>query len=135
MDKIIKREDLKNQVTERLAVSIQYEGNLNFVVDLTDGCYVASIVKSIERNQLEVVGLSTPDCNPMEIAMLEGVVMEMLGNGEIAKMIRSVAPKEVVIAPYEGFNHKQFLYDWVSFNVNDDMSVYFINENDNTEVA
>ena len=135
MDKIIKREDLKNQVTERLAVSIEYEGSLNFVVDLTDGCYVASIVKSIERNQLEVVGLSTPDCNPKEIAMLEGVVMEMLGNGEIAKMIRSVAPKEVVIAPYEGFNHKQFLYDWVSFNVNDDMSVYFINENDNTEVA
>lgn len=135
MDKIIKREDLKNQVTERLAVSIQYEGNLNFVVDLTDGCYVASIVKSIERNQLEAVGLSTPDCNPKEIAMLKDIITEMLGNGEIAKMIASVYPKKVVIAPYEGFNHKQFLYDWVSFNVNDDMSVYFINENDNTEVA
>lgn len=127
------RNDLKNQVVERLTASIEYEGNLNFVVTLTDGFYVASIVKSIERNQFEAVGLSTPDCNPEEIEMLEGVVMEMLENGEIAKMIRSVAPKEVVIAPAEGFNHKKFLYDWVQFNVNEDMSVYFIN--DNTEVA
>lgn len=123
------RNDLKNQVTERLSTSIEYEGNLNFVVDLTDGFYVASIVKSIERNQLEAVGLSTPDCNPKEIAMLKDIITEMLGNGEIGDMIRSVAPKEVVIAPYEGFNHKKFLYDWVSFNLNDDMSVYFINDN------
>lgn len=127
------RNVLKNQVVERLAASIEYEGNLNFVVNLTDGFYVASIVKSIERNQFEAVGLSTPDCNPEEIEMLKGVIMEMLENGEIAKMIESVYPKKVVIAPYEGFNHKKFLYDWVSFNVNEDMSVYFIN--DNTEVA
>lgn len=129
------RNDLKNQVTERLTASIEYEGNLNFVVDLTDGFYVASIVKSIERNQLEAVGLSTPDCNPKEIVMLKDIIVEMLGNGEIGDMIRSVAPKEVVITPYEGFNHKKFLYDWVSFNVNDDMSVYFINENDNNKAA
>lgn len=129
------RNDLKNQVTERLTASIEYEGNLNFVVDLTDGYYIASIVKSIVRNQFEVIGLSTPDCNPKEIEMLEGVVMEMLENGEIAKMIRSVAPKEVVISPVEGFNHRKFLWDWATFNLNDDMSVYFINENHNTEVA
>lgn len=129
------RNDLMNQVKERLTASIEYEGNLNFVVDLTDGFYAASIVKSIERNQLEVVGISTPDCNKDEIEMLKGVMVEMLENGEIAKMIRSVAPKKVVIAPYEGFNHNKFLYDWVSFNVNDDMSAYFINENDNNKVA
>lgn len=129
------RNDLKNQVTERLSASIKYEGNLNFVVDLTDGFYAASIVKSIVRNQLEAVGLSTPDCNPKEIAMLKDIITEMLGNNEIGEMIASVYPKKVVIAPYEGFNHNKFLYDWVSFNVNDDMSVYFINENDNTEVA
>lgn len=123
------KNDLKNQVIERLSTSIEYEGNLNFVIDLTDGFYVASIVKSIERNQLEAVGLSTPDCNPKEIAMLKDIITEMLGNGEIGDMIRSVAPKEVVIAPYEGFNHKKFLYDWVSFNLNDNMSVYFINDN------
>lgn len=123
------KNDLKNQVIERLSTSIEYEGNLNFVIDLTDGFYVASIVKSIERNQLEAVGLSTPDCNPKEIAMLKDIITEMLGNGEIGDMIRSVAPKEVVIAPYEGFNHKKFLYDWVSFNLNDDMSVYFIYDN------
>lgn len=127
------KNDLKNQVTERLTASIEYEGNLNFVVDLTDGFYAASIVKSIERNQLEIVGISTPDCNEAEIEMLKGVMVEMLENGEIGDMIRSVTPKEVVIAPYEGFNHKKFLYDWVSFNVNNDMSVYFINENDNKE--
>lgn len=124
------RNDLKNQVTERLTVAIVFEGSLNFLVELTDGCYVASIVKSIERNQLEAVGLFTPDCNPKEIEMLEGVVMEMLRNGEIADMIRSVAPQEVVILPVEGFNHEKFLYDWVTFNVNEDMSVYFINENE-----
>lgn len=124
------RNDLKNQVTERLTAAIKYQGNLNFVVNFTNGFYVASIVKSIERNQLEAVGLSTPDCNECEIEMLEGVVMEMLGNGEIANMIRSVAPKEVVILPVEGFNHKKFLYDWVTFNLNEDMSVYFINENE-----
>lgn len=129
------RNDLKNQVTERLTTSIEYEGNLNFVVDLTDGFYVASIVKSIERNQLEIVGISTPDCDKSEVKMLKGIMVEMLENGEIGDMIRSVAPKEVVIAPYEGFNHKKFLYDWVSFNLNDDMSVYFINENDNNKVA
>ena len=129
------RNDLKNQVSERLAASIKYEGNLNFVVDLTDGFYVSSIVKSIERNQLEVVGISTPDCDKREVKMLKGIMVEMLENGEIGDMIRSVAPKEVVIAPYEGFNHKKFLYDWVSFNLNDDMSVYFINQNDNNKAA
>lgn len=129
------RNDLKNQVTERLTASIKYEGHLNFVVDLTDGFYAASIVKSIVRNQLEAVGLSTPDCNPKEIAMLKDIITEMLGNGEIGEMIASVYPKKVVIAPYEGFNHNKFLYDWVSFNVNDNMSVYFINQNDNNKVA
>lgn len=129
------RNELKNQIVERLGVSIKYDGMLNVVLDLPTGMYVAAVVMSKERNQMEVVGLSTPDTSKEDVEMVKSVFVEMLENCEIGDMIRSVAPKQVFIAPYEGFNHRKYLYDYVSFNVNDDMSVYFINQNDNNKVA
>ena len=121
------RNDLKNQVTERLAASIQYDGMLNVVLDLPTGMYVAAVVMSKERNQMEVVGLSTPDTSKEDVEMVKSVFVEMLENGEIGDMIRSVAPKQVFIAPYEGFNHSKYLYDYLMFNVNEDISYYFTN--------
>ena len=121
------RNELKNQIVERLGVSIKYDGMLNVVIDLSTGMYVAAVVMSKERNQMEVVGLSTPDTSKEDVEMVKDVFVEMLENGEIGDMIRSVAPKQVFIAPYEGFNHSKFLYDYVSFNLNEDMSYYFTN--------
>lgn len=119
------KNDLKKQVTERLTDAINV-GHLNFVVNLTAGVYIAAVVMSTERKQLEIVGISTPDCNKDEIEMLKGIMMGMLENGEIADMIRSVAPKEVVISPYEGFDHKEFLYDWFLFSQTVDKKDWFL---------
>lgn len=119
--------EIKNQIRTRLNASIKYDGLLNVVLDLSTGMYVASVVMSTERNQMEVVGLSTPDTSKEEIEMVKDVFIEMLESGEIGDMIRSVAPKQVFIAPYEGFNHSKYLYDYVTFNVNEDMSYYFTN--------
>lgn len=128
-DDIMNKNDLRKQVTEKLMDAINV-GHLNFVVNLTAGVYIAAVVMSTERKQLEVVGISTPDCDKSEVEMLKGIMVEMLENGEIADMIRSVAPKEVVIAPYEGFDHKEFLYDWFLFSYMVDKNDYFIDDNE-----
>lgn len=128
-DDTMNKNDLKKQVTEKLMDAINV-GHLNFVVNLTAGFYIAAVVMSTERKQLEVVGISTPDCDKSEVKMLKGIMVEMLENGEIGDMIRSVAPKEVVIAPYEGFDHKEFLYDWFLFSYMVDKNDYFIDDNE-----
>ena len=122
------RNEIKKQISERLMTSIEIAGDLNFVINLTSGLYVAAVVKSIERDQFEFVGLSTPDCDRKEIEMVGDVMVEMLEKGEIGEMIKSIAPKQVVIAPYEGFNHRKFLFDYMMFNINDNLDVYFENE-------
>ena len=104
------RNALKAQISERLMGSIECRGELIFAINLTTGVYVANVVASKVRNQLEIVGLSTPNCDANEKKMLKDVLVEMLSNGEIADMIRSVAPKRVYILPYEGFDHS-YLYD------------------------
>ena len=105
------RNALKAQILERLMKSIKSRSELIIAINLTTGVYLANVVGSKARNQLEVVGLSTPDCDAKEVAMVKDVYVEMLSNGEIDDMIRSVAPKQVYILPYEGFNHTQYLYD------------------------
>lgn len=125
--------EIKEQVSERLMVSMKIEGTMNVIISLSNNeFYVAAVVKSIERNQLEVVGFSTPNANPEEVKYVKEAFSELLVN-EVYDMIKSVSPNKVSVVPYEGFKHREYLMDWVSFNVNEDIDVYFIN--DNTEVA
>lgn len=118
------KNEIKTQITEKLMVSIK-NGELNLVIDLTDGFYVAGVVMSTKRNQLEVVGYSTPNADITEKEMVGNIFEEMLSNGEIARMIKSVS-HSVTIIPFEDFNHRQYLYDWVNSNVNKDTDVYFL---------
>lgn len=119
------RNALKAQISERLMGSIEFCGDLTIAINLTTGVYLANVVGSKVRNQLEVVGLSTPNCDANEIAMVKDVYVEMLSNGEIADMIRSVAPKQVYILPYEGFNHLKYLYDMFFTNEPINLNEYF----------
>ena len=119
------RNALKAQISERLMGSIEFCGDLTIAINLTTGVYLANVVDSKVRNQLEVVGLSTPNCDANEIAMVKDVYVEMLSNGEIADMIRSVAPKQVYILPYEGFDHLKYLYDMFFTNEPINLNEYF----------
>lgn len=119
------RNALKAQILERLMGSIEFCGDLTIAINLTTGVFLANVVGSKVRNQLEVVGLSTPNCDANEIAMVKDVYVEMLSNGEIADMIRSVAPKQVYILPYEGFDHSKYLYDMFFTNEPINLNEYF----------
>lgn len=117
--------EIKEQISERLMVSIKVDGEMNVIISLSnDEFYVAAVVKSIERNQLEVVGFSTPNANPEEVKYVGEAFIELLNN-EIYDMLKSVSPKKVSVVPYEGFKHREYLMDWVNFNLNEDINVYF----------
>ena len=119
------RNALKAQISESLMGSIECRGELIFAINLTTGVYLANVVGSKVRNQLEIVGLSTPNCDANEKKMVKDVFVEMLSNGEIADMIRSVAPKKVYILPYEGFDHATYLYDMLFTNEPININEYF----------
>lgn len=119
------RNALKAQISERLMDSIETRNELIIAINLATGVFLANVVGSKVRNQLEVVGLSTPNCDAKEIAIVKDVYVEMLSNGEIDDMIRSVAPKQVYILPYEGFDHSKYLYDMFFTNEPINLDEYF----------